>query len=77
MKAVTIGANGVEISDVAKPTPGAHDVLVHVRANALNRADVIMASGHMHGSRGGVGAVLGLECAGEVPTSPAFASATA
>lgn len=66
MKAVTIGASGVEISDVAKPSPGSDDVLVHVRANALNRADLMMASGHMHGSRGGLGAVLGLECAGEV-----------
>jgi NADPH:quinone reductase len=66
MKAVVIGANGVEIADVEKPTPGSHQVLVHVRANALNRADLIMSSGHMHGSRGGLGAVLGLECAGEV-----------
>jgi NADPH:quinone reductase len=66
MKAVVIGATGVEIGDVEKPTPGPHQVLVRVRANALNRADLIMASGHMHGSRGGPGAVLGLECAGEV-----------
>jgi NADPH:quinone reductase len=66
MKAVVIGANGVEIADVETPVPGPHQVLVRVRANALNRADLIMASGHMHGSRGGAGAVLGLECAGDV-----------
>ena len=66
MKAVVIGANGVEIGDVEKPSPGPHQVLVHVRANALNRADLIMASGHMHGSLGGLGTVLGLECSGEV-----------
>jgi NADPH2:quinone reductase len=37
-----------------------------VRAAGLNRADLIMASGRMHGSAGGPGAVLGLEFAGEV-----------
>lgn len=66
MKAAVIGANGVEIRDVPKPAPGPAQVLVRVRASGLNRADVIMASGHMHGSAGGPGAVLGLEFAGEV-----------
>ena len=66
MKAAVIGANGVEIRDVPKPAPGPAQVLVRVRASGLNRADVIMASGHMHGSAGGQGAVLGLEFAGEV-----------
>ncbi len=66
MKAAVIGANGVEICDVQKPTPGPAQVLVRVRASGLNRADLIMASGHMHGSAGGPGAVLGLEFAGEV-----------
>jgi NADPH2:quinone reductase len=41
-------------------------VLVRVRAAGLNRADLIMASGRMHGSAGGPGTVLGLEFAGEV-----------
>ncbi|MEQ1612614.1 MAG: zinc-binding dehydrogenase [Hyphomicrobiaceae bacterium] len=66
MKAAVIGANGVEIRDVAKPAPGPAQVLVRVRASGLNRADVIMASGHMHGSAGGPGAILGLEFSGEV-----------
>jgi NADPH:quinone reductase len=66
MKAAVIAQNGVEIRDVAKPAPAATQVLVRVRAAGLNRADVIMASGHMHGSAGGPGAVLGLEFAGEV-----------
>ncbi len=66
MKAAVITAAGIEIRDVPKPTPAANQVLVRVRAAGLNRADVIMASGHMHGSAGGPGAVLGLEFAGEV-----------
>jgi NADPH2:quinone reductase len=37
-----------------------------VRASSLNRADLLVALGHQHGSTGGVGARLGLECSGEV-----------
>ncbi len=66
MKAAVIGADGVEIRDAPKPKPAANQVLVRVRAAGLNRADLIMASGHRHGSSGGPGAVLGLEFAGEV-----------
>ncbi len=66
MKAAVIAQSGVEIRDVPKPTPGPNQVLVRVRAAGLNRADVIMASGRMHGSAGGPGAVLGLEFAGDV-----------
>src|SRR5262245_51065518 len=66
MKAAVIADAGVEVRDVAKPTPAPNQVLVRVRAAGLNRADVIMASGRMHGSAGGPGAVLGLEFAGEV-----------
>src|SRR5436853_7617342 len=66
MKAFIYGANGAEITDVAKPAPKATQVLVRVRANGLNRADLGMTKGHAHGSAGGVGAVLGMEWAGEV-----------
>jgi NADPH2:quinone reductase len=66
MKAFVYGANGAEITDVAKPAPKATQVLVRVRANGLNRADLGMTKGHAHGSAGGVGAVLGMEWAGEV-----------
>jgi NADPH2:quinone reductase len=66
MKAVVVGASGVEVREVPKPTPGPTQVLVRVRASGLNRADLIMASGRPHGSHGGTGAILGLEFAGEV-----------
>jgi NADPH2:quinone reductase len=66
MKAAVIADSGVEVRDVPKPSPAPNQVLVRVRAAGLNRADVIMASGRMHGSAGGPGAVLGLEFAGEV-----------
>jgi NADPH2:quinone reductase len=66
MKAYVYGANGAAISDVAKPTPKGAQVLVRVRACGLNRADLGMTKGHVHGSAGGVGTVLGMEWAGEV-----------
>lgn len=66
MKAAIVTERGVEISDVPPPEPGPVQVLVKVRAAGLNRADLIMASGRMHGSAGGPGAVLGLEFSGEV-----------
>jgi NADPH:quinone reductase len=66
MKAYVYGANGAAITEVAKPTPKGAQVLVRVRACGLNRADLGMTKGHAHGNAGGVGAVLGMEWAGEV-----------
>jgi NADPH:quinone reductase len=66
MKAAVVGANGVTIQDVPVPRPGADQVLVRLRAIGLNRADLGIASGHMHGAVGGAGAIPGLEGAGEI-----------
>src|SRR5579872_4557273 len=66
MKAYVYGANGAEITDVAKPSAKGNQVLVRVRTCGLNRADLGMTKGHAHGSAGGVGAVLGMEWAGEI-----------
>src|SRR6202167_1346039 len=66
MKAAVLGENGVEVRDIAKPEPKPNEVLMRVRASSLNRADLLVALGHQHGSVGGVGARIGLECSGEV-----------
>ncbi len=66
MKAAVVGANGVEIRDVPTPVPGPEQVLVKVRAAGLNRADLAVASGRMHGSSGGQGTIVGMEFSGEV-----------
>ncbi|HEX8827136.1 MAG TPA: alcohol dehydrogenase catalytic domain-containing protein, partial [Xanthobacteraceae bacterium] len=66
MQAAVVGEKGVEIRDLPKPNPKPNEVLIRVKASSLNRADLLVASGHQHGSVGGVGARLGLECSGEV-----------
>lgn len=66
MKAAVVGEKGAEIRDLPKPEPKPNEVLIRVRASSLNRADLIVASGHQHGSVGGIGARVGLECSGEV-----------
>jgi NADPH2:quinone reductase len=66
MKAYVYGADGAAITDVPAPAPKGTQVLVRVRACGLNRADLGMTKGHVHGARGGVGTVLGMEWAGEV-----------
>jgi NADPH2:quinone reductase len=66
MRAAVVTDGGVEIREVAKPTPGPEQVLVRVRAAGLNRADLQVASGRSHGAIGGAGTIVGLEFAGEV-----------
>jgi NADPH:quinone reductase-like Zn-dependent oxidoreductase len=69
MRAVTFdGHGGVEvlrISDVPRPEPGPQEVLVRVRAAALNRADTVQRSGE-YTPPPGVSAIPGIEVAGEV-----------
>jgi NADPH2:quinone reductase len=66
MKAAVVGEHGVEIRELPKPEPKPNEVLIRVRASSLNRADLLVSLGHQHGAVGGIGARLGLECAGEV-----------
>ena len=66
MKAAVVGEHGVEVREVDNPVPKPSEVLIRVRASSLNRADLLVAQGHQHGAVGGIGARLGLECAGEV-----------
>ncbi len=71
MKAVVITESGLAIGEAPNPSPRANEVLVRVRACALNRADVYMAAGRKHGRAGGPGAVAGLEWSGEVVSAGA------
>jgi NADPH:quinone reductase len=66
MKAYVYGAHGAAITEVARPEPKGTQVLIKVKACGLNRADLGMTKGHVHGSAGGVGTVLGMEWAGEI-----------
>jgi NADPH2:quinone reductase len=66
MRAYVLTEAGPALQDVAVPEPRAGQVRVKIAANALNRADLGMAAGGMHGARGGVGTVLGMEWAGEI-----------
>jgi len=62
MKAGIASPNGVVLQDVPEPTPEPHDLLVRVKAAALNRADLAAA-------KSGPGAdakPIGIEFAGEV-----------
>lgn len=66
MKAHVLTETGPALQERDLPKPGPHDVLVRVRACALNRVDIQMARGHVHGGAGGLGNVLGVEWAGEI-----------
>jgi NADPH:quinone reductase len=73
MKAAVATENGLALRDIPQPRPKPNEVLVKVRAAALNRADLATARGIPHGSHGGIGAAVGLEWAGEVVESGAEA----
>jgi len=66
MKAYVYGTSGAAITDVPKPSPKSTQILVKVHACGMNRADLGMIKGHVHGAAGGIGTVLGMEWAGEI-----------
>lgn len=67
MRAALVGADGVQVvDDRPVPRPGDGELLVRVRAAALNRADLFLLAGKKHGALGGVGTPMGMELAGEV-----------
>ena len=72
MKAIVIkrpgGPEVLELQDTIEPRPGPDQVLVRVRATALNRADVLQRQGHYPPPAGVRPDVPGLEFAGEVET---------
>jgi NADPH2:quinone reductase len=66
MRAWTVGAAAPELRAVPRPVPDANQVLVRVRHAAINRADLHVAAGHVHGRSGGPGSTIGIEWAGEI-----------
>ncbi len=66
MRAAVVSESGLELREVAQPTPAQEQVVVRVRAASLNRADLTVVAGQQHGRVGGPGTIPGLEWAGEV-----------
>lgn len=60
------GHDVLEIRDVETPLPSAGEVLVRVRASALNRADILQRMGRYAPPQGVVAEIPGIEFAGEV-----------
>ncbi|PZN06853.1 MULTISPECIES: NAD(P)H-quinone oxidoreductase [Thermaerobacter] len=69
MKAVLVrqpgGAENLVLGEVPTPAPGPGELLVRVRATALNRADILQRRG-LYPPPPGASPLLGLEAAGEV-----------
>lgn len=70
MKAAVItragGPEVLAIQEVARPEPGAHEILVRVHASSLNRADVLQRIGRYPPPAGVPADIPGIEFAGEV-----------
>lgn len=70
MRAAVITRHGgpevLEILDIPRPLPREGEVLVRVRASALNRADLLQRQGRYPAPPGAPASVPGLELAGEV-----------
>jgi putative PIG3 family NAD(P)H quinone oxidoreductase len=70
MRAVVIarfgGPDVLELRDVPRPEPGPGEVLVRVRAAALNRADLLQREGRYPAPAGFPADIPGMEFAGEV-----------
>ena len=69
MNAIVISAPGgpdvLQLAEVPDPSAAPGEVLVHVHATAVNRADLMQRAGH-YPPPPGASEILGLECAGEV-----------
>jgi len=77
MKAVIItrpgGPEVLELREVPDPKPGPGEILVRVRASALNRADLLQRRGYYPAPPGAPQEIPGLEFAGEVAQNGAGA----
>jgi NADPH:quinone reductase len=70
MRAVVItrpgGPEVLELRDVPRPEPGYGQVLVHVRASALNRADLLQREGRYPAPPDASAQIPGIEFAGDI-----------
>src|SRR5688572_10851076 len=78
MKAIVItspgGPENLALEDVPDPQPSEHQILVDVKATALNRADLLQRRG-VYPPPKGESEILGLECAGVVSATGSGVSA--
>jgi len=78
MRAVVISRFGgpevLQLEDVPDPIPAEREILVRVRASALNRADLLQRMGRYPAPPGSPADIPGMEFAGEVVGSGAGAS---
>src|SRR5687768_18513789 len=65
MRAIVINNHHLEIGEAERPTLGADDLRIAVRATSVNRADLLQAAGR-YPPPPGASPILGLECAGVV-----------
>ena len=65
MKAISVVGERVEWTEHDDPRPGPGEVLIRVRATAVNRADLLQRAG-AYPVPPGASPILGLECAGEI-----------
>lgn len=80
MKAIVVPSPGgpevLRVAEVPDPVPGEREVVLDVRAAALNRADLLQRRG-VYPPPPGASSVLGLECAGIVSAlGPGIAAAS-
>jgi putative NAD(P)H quinone oxidoreductase, PIG3 family len=65
------GPEVLEIQERPTPTPANNEVLVRVRASALNRADLLQREGHYPAPPGAPADIPGMEFAGEIAAAGA------
>jgi tumor protein p53-inducible protein 3 len=63
MRAIHVRDGNLQIGEAAQPILGDEDVRIHVRATAVNRADLLQREGR-YPPPPGASEILGLECAG-------------
>jgi NADPH2:quinone reductase len=61
-----INPGQAELSEIETPSPGAGEILVRVRAAALNRGDLMLRGGKQDPRHPAGPLTLGIECAGEI-----------